>query len=267
MTAYLLRTRADSPELRRAAIAVEQSAWNALGYLNFTRAHFAHYDALLDRFADHQLCLVDPETNYPVAVGACVPFYCDSLDNLPAEGWDWVVEAASRTDRAPNMLGGLGISVAQPHRNKGLARRMIRAMRDLAEQHGYEGVVIPVRPTAKSSHPATSIEDYIAWQDERGRAFDPWLRSHLASGGRMLGACSRSMVVEEPVAFWEAWSNRQFPATGEYAIEGALAPVKIDLERQIGRYEEPNIWIAYPIEAGPKSAGADMARAPQLNDA
>jgi GNAT superfamily N-acetyltransferase len=248
MTAYVVKTRADSPALKRAAIAVEQSSWNALGYLNFTRSHFAHYDELLERYADHQLCLVDPETGYPVAVGVSVPFYCESLDALPAEGWDWVVESASRTDTKPNMLGGLGISVPEAHRSKGLARRVIQAMRNLAVERGYQGVVIPVRPTAKARHPAIAIEDYIDWRDERGRAYDPWLRSHLASGGKVLGACKRSMVVEEPLGFWETWTKQRFTKTGDYVIEGGLVPVHIDVERQIGRYEEPNIWISYAVE-------------------
>jgi hypothetical protein len=63
-----------------------------------------------------------------------------------------------------------------------------------------------------------------------------------------MGACTRSMVVEETVAFWEAWAKQTFPKSGEYEIKGGLAPLKIDLERRIGRYEEPNVWIAYPIE-------------------
>ncbi len=46
MSRYAVKTRADSPALKRAAIAIEQSAWNALGFLNFTRAHFQYYDEL-----------------------------------------------------------------------------------------------------------------------------------------------------------------------------------------------------------------------------
>ena len=53
------------------------------------------------------------------------------------------------------------------------------------------------------------------------------------------------MVVEEPVGFWETWSAQAFDSSGDYELEGALVPVKIDLERQRGRYEEPNVWVAY----------------------
>lgn len=245
MSRYAVKTRADSIALKRAAIAVEQSAWNALGFLNFTRAHFQYYDELLERFADYQICLVDEATGYPVAVGCCVPFYCADPNALPAEGWDWIVESASRTDVAPNMLGGLGISVPQVHRSKGLARLVIKAMRDIAIQRGLKGVVIPVRPTAKARHPEVPMHEYVEWKDDHGRAFDPWLRSHLAAGGQIVGQASRSMVVEEPVAFWETWSGQKFEQSGAYAIPGGLIPVKIELDRDMGRYVEPNVWFSY----------------------
>jgi hypothetical protein len=249
MTRYLVKTRADSAALNRAAVAIEQSSWNALGYLNFTRAHFQHYDELIGRYADFQLCLVDEASGYPVAIGCCVPFFCADPAKLPAEGWDWIVESAGRAQTTPNMLGGLGISVPQVHRSKGLARLVIAAMRDVAEHCGFEGVVIPVRPTAKANHPDVPMREYLHWTDKAGRAYDPWLRSHLASGGAIVGEASRSMVVEEPVAFWETWAGRNFEMCGHYAVPGALAPVEIDLERDLGRYEEPNVWFAYRTAA------------------
>jgi hypothetical protein len=113
MTRFVVKTRADSPELRKAAMAIEQAAWGALGFLSFTKAHFAFYQQLLDEHADYQLCLVDEATGYPVAVGNCVPLACD-FDNLPPEGWDWIVESAANNDGKPrNAVGALAISV--PH--------------------------------------------------------------------------------------------------------------------------------------------------------
>jgi hypothetical protein len=34
-------------------------------------------------------------------------------------------------------------------------------------------------------------------------------------------------------------------AEGGYALEGALAPIEIDLDNQSGTYEEPNVWVWY----------------------
>ncbi len=246
MSSFAIYSRAHSPELRKAAIAVEQSAWNALGFLNFTRAHFQYYEQILEDYADHQLCLVDEARGYPIAVATCAPFSVSSLDELPAEGWDWVVESAGKGGKGKaNMLGGLGISVPKAHRSKGLARVMIQAMADLARERGYDGVCIPVRPTLKAKHPDVTIEDYMTWKDEAGRSYDPWFRSHIAAGGTMVRACKRSMVVEEPIAFWETWSGQSFEESGAYAIEGGLIPVEIDKASGVGRYEEPNVWFSY----------------------
>jgi hypothetical protein len=242
----VIRSRAYSPELKRAASAIEQAAWNELGYLNYTRAHYEHYTELLNAYPEYQLCLVDEETGYPVAAANCVPFVCSGPDDLPPEGWDWVVESAARTKgERVNMLGALAISVPAVHRSKGYARRMIRSLIDLAEAKGLRGVVAPVRPSAKVNHPLVPIVDYIGWTDERGRVYDPWLRSHLSAGGKLIGPCERSMVVHEPIAFWENWSKQRFDKSGSYALEGALVPVEIDLDRQTGTYEEPNVWVAY----------------------
>jgi GNAT superfamily N-acetyltransferase len=249
MPNLVVRTRADCPDLKKAANAIEQAAWNDLGYLNFTRPHYQLYAGLLDTYADYQLCLVDEEHGYPVAVANCVPLSCHGLEGLPPEGWDWVVEkAAGRAAReAADTLGALAISVPAIYREKGYARLMIQELLSLAERRGLKGLVAPVRPSLKARHPRVAIDDYITWTDESGRPYDPWLRSHLASGGRLVGPCDRSMVVEEPVGFWENWTRRRFDQSGSYEVAGALAPLEIDLDRKRGRYEEPNVWVAYTV--------------------
>jgi hypothetical protein len=241
-----LRSRADAPEIKKAASAIEQAAWSNLGFLNYTRSHYEYYSELLDAYPEYQLCLIDESTGYPVAVANSVPFACSDRNDLPPEGWDWVVETAARTKNTKaNMLGALAVSVPAVHRSKGYARLMIRSLVDLAERKKLNGVVVPVRPTAKARHPWVPIADYMAWTDDKGRPYDPWLRSHLSAGGKMMGPCERSMVVHEPIAFWENWSSQRFEESGAYTLEGAIAPVQIDVERQTGTYEEPNVWVAY----------------------
>lgn len=249
MCNYVVRTRAECPELKKAAMAIEQAAWNELGYLNYTRPHYRHYGQLLEDYADFQLCLVDEERGYPVAVANCVPLKCDA-SALPPEGWDWVVEKAAtrKPGEKADMLGALAISVPGIYRSKGFARIMIRELLALADRRGLKGLVAPVRPSLKARHAHVSIEDYITWTDGEGRAYDPWIRSHLASGAKLIGPCARSMVVEEPVGFWETWTGLRFESSGRYDLPGALVPVDIDLESRRGRYEEPNVWMTY--EAG-----------------
>ncbi|MGZ5917794.1 MAG: transferase [Methyloceanibacter sp.] len=242
----VIRSRADSPELKKAAGSIEHAAWSELGFLNYTRAHYEHYADLLDSYPEYQICLVSEDTGYPVAAASCVPFACSGADDLPPEGWDWVVETAALSKgKSPNVLGALAISVPAVHRFKGYARRMIRELVELADRKGLRGLVAPVRPSAKVNHPWVPLSEYITWTDPNGRMHDPWLRSHLASGGKIVGLAERSMVVHEPLPFWENWSKQRFETSGNYALEGTIAPVKIDVDRQIGTYEEPNVWVAY----------------------
>ena len=39
----------------------------------------------------------------------------------------------------------------------------------------------------------------------------------------------------------------KFPESGEYVVEGALCPVLIDREKNLGTYIEPNVWISYDL--------------------
>jgi hypothetical protein len=244
-SSLVVRNRSESSKLRKAAEAIEQAAWSDLGYLSYTRAHYELYSELLDQYADYQLCLVDEETDYPVAVFNSVPLSYTGSGDLPQEGWDWVVETGAHPKGPHTVLGGLAMSIPVVHRAKGYGRRMLQAMRELAESKGLSAVLAAVRPSSKASHPWVEIDDYITWTDNEGRAFDPWLRSHLSAGGKLVGPCKRSMVVEEPIAFWETWTRKTFDKSGSYAIDGALVPLNIDLERGVGRYEEPNIWVTY----------------------
>jgi hypothetical protein len=81
-----IRSRTDAAHLMKAASAIEQAAWSNLGY----RAH----------------------SDYPIAVASSVPFACSGPDDLPPEGWDWLVETAARTkntrDRPLRALDGGG---------------------------------------------------------------------------------------------------------------------------------------------------------------
>lgn len=240
----VIRNRGYSEKLKKAAMAIEQAAWSDLGYLNYTRAHFDLYADILEKYPDYQLCLVDEETDYPVAVFNSVPLSYTGSD-LPQEGWDWVVETGAKGKGKHTVLGGLAMSIPAVHREKGYGRRMLKAMRELAEQKGLSAVLAAVRPSSKARHPWVGIDDYITWTDGRGRAFDPWLRSHLSSGGKLVGPCRRSMVVEEPIAFWETWSKKSYSRSGSYSIDGALVPLDVDLERGVGRYAEPNVWVTY----------------------
>ena len=38
-----------------------------------------------------------------------------------------------------------------------------------------------------------------------------------------------------------------FPGSGDFIINEALCPVKIDLKQKLGTYIEPNLWIIHDL--------------------
>lgn len=245
----VIRPRSSSAALMRAAGALEDVVWEPFGFLSHTRAHQEFYADILVDHADLQLCLIDEADDEPVALVNCVPFrYAGDLRDLPQEGWDWLVETGSRSGvERSNILGALAVSVASEHRGKGHAQRMIRELKAMAIRRRFDAVVVPVRPSSKWQHPHVPMSDYLGWKNDRGEVYDPWLRSHVAQGARIIGPCERSMVVDEPLSFWETWLGRRLDSSAPCVVEGALAPIQVDLDRETGRYEEPNVWVSYRI--------------------
>ncbi len=60
----------------------------------------------------------------------------------------------------------------------------------------------------------------------------------------------RSMVITGTVSEWEGWTGMRLPESDDYVVPGALTPVSIDVERDLGSYVEPNVWMRHPVAAG-----------------
>jgi hypothetical protein len=142
-------------------------------------------------------------------------------------------------------LSALAAMVAPSHQRRGLSAAILQVMRATAAGHGLTALIAPVRPTLKHRYPLTSIERYMHWTQPDGSPFDPWLRVHWRLGAEFLQVAPHSMVVTGTVQEWEAWTGMSFPESGPYVVPGALQPVLIDLEKDCGRYEDPNIWMRH----------------------
>jgi hypothetical protein len=47
---------------------------------------------------------------------------------------------------------------------------------------------------------------------------------------------------------WSGWTGLEFPASGWYLAPGALVPIEIDLEHNVGWYVEPHLWMHYRLD-------------------
>lgn len=148
--------------------------------------------------------------------------------------------------REPTTLCAIQATVARSLQGQGLSRMVLRGMRRRAAQAGLTALIAPVRPTFKHQYPLMPMERYRLWTQPDGSPFDPWLRTHWRLGARIVKVADPSMVIEDTIAEWEAWTQMRFPESGQYIVPGALNPIEIDCETGRGRYIEPNVWMQHP---------------------
>jgi len=53
------------------------------------------------------------------------------------------------------------------------------------------------------------------------------------------------MKIKGTIKEWEKWTNLKFFENGKYVIKGALNPIKINTDNNVGEYIEPNVWILH----------------------
>lgn len=200
--------------------------------------------------SDFQFVLVDDSSGEWLAVGNSIPVFWDlPLGELPDKGWDWALQngvEGLKSGFRPNYLSAIAIQIKKEYQGKGLSSLMVRAMRQIAMNAGLQALIAPVRPNRKSDYPLLDMEDYISWtRDEY--PFDPWLRVHAKLGAQILKVCPQAMLIKGAISDWHEWTGLSFQTSGQYIIPGALVPVEIDLEEDLGTYIEPNVWMVHQI--------------------
>jgi hypothetical protein len=197
---------------------------------------------LYESFGSFQFWLVDESTDEILAEGNSLPVRLDLAD-LPDRGWEYAIEHGTNGDEEPTLVSAIQVLVDRNRHGSGLSALMLGEMRRIAHGAGHGDLVAPVRPSLKSRYPLTPIGEYITWQTDEGLPFDPWLRVHARAGATIEKVCAESMIIPGTVAEWEEWAGMRFPASGVYAVPGALEPVEIDVTADRGVYIEPNVWM------------------------
>lgn len=238
-------TIGERPELREAADRLSSVAWPE--FLLHDAATARHWGALYEAFADFQLVIC--AEGEVVAVGNTIPVYWNgTLEGLP-KGLDGVLQRGmeERQNPKPKVLSALAAIISPEHQGKALGTTVLRAMKTVAGEHGMRCLIAPVRPSLKHAYPLSSLEEYIGWKRSDGARFDPWMRAHDRLGARVLCVAPSSMSVSGTVKQWNSWTGLEFPRSGEYVVPGALCPVSVDLEKNLGVYQETNIWMRHPV--------------------
>lgn len=140
-------------------------------YMHHNSSGNLYWGRLYDEHPDFQLALLDGDEL--VAELHSVPTPWDgTLEDLPL-GWDAAFARAFESEREPNVLCALAISIQPERQGQRLSSTMLNAMRDSARSAGLRELIAPVRPTRKADYPLIPIERYTEWRRKDGRHFDP----------------------------------------------------------------------------------------------
>jgi hypothetical protein len=234
--------------IREFQIELGQKVWPEFMQHDFNVNE--NWPGLYTHFLKLQFALFDNQTI--IGIGNLVPLYWKGLfSELPDTGLDWAMIEAIKNFHAgikPNLLIGVQILVNPIYRNLGISGKMIQHMKVIAKSNDIDNIALPVRPILKCQYPLIPFENYINWLNKDNQPFDPWIRVHVKTGGKIAGICSRSMFISGSVSDWEKWSGLEIPESGDYVVDKALVPVKIDKDKNIGTYEEPNVWIVHMLK-------------------
>lgn len=208
-----------------------------------------HWDHLSGSFRDFQVVMCD-RGDQVAAIGHMVPLNWDgSPGDLPTTIDDIILQAVHirKKQLVFNTVSALAVVVAKEYQGQGLSTMVLRKMTAIAEHYDCTALIVPVRPTWKSRYPLIRFERYCAWTREDGAPFDPWIRVHWQLGAEKLRISQKTLTVTGTIAQWEEWTGIQFPDSGEYVVPGALQPVKMDRERNLGVYEDAYLWMKHQV--------------------
>ena len=238
---------AERPDLVDEIGALLSSRW-PMFMLAGRPGHDEQLEALVASAPEHQVLAVDADDRVR-GVAFSLPLSWDGTrEDLPT-GWDGAVTRAGELQRSgarPTAATALSITVASDASRRGLAVRLVDALRAATAGAGVPALIAPVRPVLKQHYPLVGMDEYLSWRTDDDEAFDPWVRTHLRLGARLLGVARKSMTIVGSTEDWRGWINDPLPGPGRFVVPGGLAPLLVADGR--GTYVEPNVWLVHDVE-------------------
>jgi len=234
-------TAEERPDLWERVLGSFRGLWPEYNHHGDLAARY--FSVLVPRHARCQVLLYEPASDEVVGRGRTIPIRWDGTEDDLPPGIDAAGLRALEDDTPPTALCALAAEIAPAQRERGLSRRLIGAMVDVARGLGFSSLVAPLRPSWKERYPITPVEFYATWRRADGSAFDPWIRTHEGLGATILRPEARSMRITAPVADWERWTGMSFSYEGAYVFPGGLAPLEVS--DGVGHYFEPNVWVLH----------------------
>jgi GNAT superfamily N-acetyltransferase len=238
---------ADRPSLR-----IEMQTLDAIAFPAFMAASDLAplWSRVYAEFPEYQLALHDVDSDAHLAHANAVPLVWNgSYGDLPRTAVEMVERALfhKRQGHRPNAAGALQAVVHPEFQGAGYSSSILRALAARTQTLGATHLFAPIRPSHKARYPLVRLGEYVSWQRPDGQPFDPWQRIHARLGATPVDVVDRWLTVSATPADWTRWTGQEFTMSGAYVLRGALVPVHIDLQRNVGRYVEPHLWMHYRL--------------------
>ncbi len=241
---YRVHTVKQRPDLSAALRALNRQTWPDF----IIKGDTCDWGRLYTELADFLLLLTDA-TDRLLGGGFTVPVqWKGTLDDLPPSIGTIIETGLENKSALANALIPIAAVVDRRFRGENLSAEILKQMKSLAVGRGFQHLIVPVRPTCKARYPLQRIERYAKWKNEEGLFYDPWLRTHQRLGATVLKCVDSTLTIRGTIEDWERWTGMVFPETGAYVVKGALQPVRIDVESDLGVYDEPNVWMQHPLQ-------------------
>lgn len=239
----------ERPELAEKVFEIMTSTW-PLFILN-DPVGSNYWLELYVRFPQYQIIVQSAEDDEILGIGNSIPVhFTKSLLELPDEGWTWAIRqglADHEAGQTPNYQCALAATVPLAHQGKELSPFILKAMKSVGMKNNLKALIAPVRPSEKHKYPLIDFADYCTWKNDNGEFVDLWLRMHQRLGAKVIRPCMASLNITGNQADWENWTSLKFKSTGSYSVPKALVPVDFNLEKNLGIYKEPNLWMVHPF--------------------
>ena len=91
------------------------------------------------------------------------------------------------------------------------------------------------------------MTEYIARARIDGLPADPWIKTHVRLGARIVKVCPLSMTIPGSLPQLESWIGRRFTESGAMAVPGAISRVQVDIPQDYAVYVEANVWLHHQL--------------------
>ena len=233
----------ERPDLKKQMQVLELEAYPA--FFEGQSSYYKAMERLGEAASDLKLAAIG--NNGQLLAGAeAVALTWNGIDEDLPEGYDAALQRAITVHESgiqADTICLVNLMVSEAARGRRLTVKLMQAFWNTEAGFKPRALIGNIRGALKHEHPTTPMSDYIAWTNDDGKPYDPWIRSFLDAGARLGPVVNETLTITSTLENWSKWTGVEFPENGDYIIPMGSAPLKVNCERDEGIYVEPGVWI------------------------